>query len=155
MGHGELTAVPGKLLRLQKISDNPEKRPYPYPEQYRYWCENIKPFFSEKDDLVSVDLVHLGPGAPQLLDDVSDLLRQLDGAAPESDPDAERPESSRLPGLSEHLSKRREKFWGSRLARVEYGMLVDDMRVGMLSRPILIPISQNTADTPQAKRMAS
>ena len=116
-------------MRLQKVSDNPEKRPYPYPEQYRYWCENIKPLFSEKDDLVSVDLVHLGPGGSQLLDDVGDLLRLLDGASEKEQ--APRDSGRRLPGLSEHFSKRKEKFRESKLARVEYAMLVDDMRVGM------------------------
>lgn len=121
----------GKLLRLQKVPDNPEKRPYPYPEQYRYWREHIKPFFSDTDDLVSVDLVHLGPGGPQLLDDVSDLLRLLDDASEREQ--ASRDSGCTLPGLNEHVPKRKKKFRGSKLARVEYAMLVDDMRVGMFS----------------------
>ena len=117
------------------MPDNPEKRPYPYPEQYRYWRERIKPLFSEKDDLVSVELVHLGPGGPQLLDDVGDLLRVLDGTSSEKSRGVRVSESARLPGLNEHFSKRKEKFRGSRLARVEYAMLVDDMRVGRFPFP--------------------
>lgn len=130
-GYAETNSGIGKLLRLQKISDNPEKRPYPYPEQYRYWREKVKPLFSEKDDLVSVDLVHLGPGGSQLLDDVGDLLRLLDGASKKEH--APRDSGCGLPGLNEHFSKRKEKFRGSKLARVEYAMLVDDMRVGKFS----------------------
>lgn len=75
--------------------------------------------------------MHLGPGGSQLLDDVGDLLRLLDRASEkeQAPPDA----GSGLPGLNEHLSKRKEKFRGSKLARAEYAMLVDDMRVGTFS----------------------
>lgn len=134
-----LTGIPaGKLLRLQKVSDNPEKQPYPYPEQYRYWGERIKPLFSEKDDLVPVDLVHLGPAASRLVDDVDELLRLLDSASEDGAASVPR----KPLGLKDsHFSKRKMKFRGSRLARGEYGMLVEDMRVGMSTYPCPIPLT--------------
>lgn len=121
----------GKLLRLQKVSRQPEKQPYGYPEQYRYWRERIKPIFSEKEDLVNIDLVRLGPGGSKLLDDVDDLLEVLDEAA-SSRNGAPTDLVARPGALQEsHFQKRKKKFVGSRLARVEFGMLVDDMRIGV------------------------
>lgn len=120
----------GKLLRLQKVSGNPEKKPYPYPDQYRFWRERVKPLFSEKDELVPIDLVHLGDGADTLLDDIDELLGRLDRMAGSRMEGADA-ESQRLQEPDESLlPKRKTKFLGSRLARVEYGMVVDDMRVG-------------------------
>lgn len=79
-----------------------------------------------------VDLVHLGPAASQLIDDVDELLRLLDSASEEG--------AAKVPrkplGLKDsHFTKRKMKFRGSRLARGEYGMLVEDMRVGMSIYP--------------------
>ncbi|SPN98509.1 uncharacterized protein DNG_01554 [Cephalotrichum gorgonifer] len=124
----------GKLLRLQKVAENPEKQPYPYLVQYRYWRERIKPMFSDKDDLVPIDLVHLGSGASQILEDVDELLRLLDRASSEEVVDAvgqsQDSESWKLLGLNRsQFTRRKKKFVGSRLARVEHAMLVDDMRV--------------------------
>jgi len=114
-------------LRLQKDAAQPEKQPYGYPEQYRYWRERIQPIFvdQDKDDLVNIDLVRLGSGGSNLLDDVDHLLEMMDNVATGK-------KTASAPSKSSRIRKRKMKFVGSRLARVEFGMLVDDMRIGKL-----------------------
>jgi hypothetical protein len=88
--------------------------------------------FSEKDDLVNIDLVRLGPGGSNLLNDVDDLLALMDMTTSRSRdhaPPADIEVTLKAPEESQ-LKKRKKKFVGSRLARVEFGMLVDDMRIG-------------------------
>lgn len=95
--------------------------------------------------------MHLGPGGSQLLDDVGDLLRLLDGASEKQQ--TPRDSGYSLSGLNEHFFKRKKKFRGSKLARVEYAMLVDDMRVGMSFLIASLGTPANTAQ--KTKRTAS
>lgn len=66
------------------------------------------------------------------MNDVDDLLALMDMATSRSRdqaPPADIEATVKAPEESP-LKKRKKKFVGSRLARVEFGMLVDDMRIG-------------------------
>jgi hypothetical protein len=118
-------------LRLQKASDNPEKLPYPYPVQFRYWKDRVKPLFADKDDLVSHDLVYLGYDHC-IIERAEALLAAMDhvtnGGSSETLPDDLKAKIAHLDGPA--VGKRKKKFARSRLARVDHAILVEDMKVG-------------------------
>lgn len=93
---------PGRLLRVPKAGT----KAYPYRQTQAYWEEHIAPLF-DQSDLVGQSLVDLTG---------SDIVSHLNHILSEKD-------KVRSNGWS-----RRPEFIGSRVAEVDIGMLVEDMR---------------------------
>jgi hypothetical protein len=105
--------------------------------QCQYWKDCVKPLFADKDDLVSHDLVHLGYDH-DIIERVETLLAIMDhvtgGGSTETLRDDLKNKVSDLEGSA--IRKRKKRFAGSRLARVEHAILVEDMKVGMFGQKV-------------------
>ena len=99
--------------------------------QYQYWKDCVKPLFADKDDLVSHDLLYLGYDH-DIIERAEALLTIMDhvteGGSTDTLRDNLKNTISDLEGSA--IRKREKRFAGSRLARVEHAILVEDMKVG-------------------------
>ncbi|KAL1893868.1 Inositol-pentakisphosphate 2-kinase [Ceratocystis pirilliformis] len=166
----------GKLLRLQKASKHPENRPYPYATQHAYFQDHIVPLFPKANDLISHELVLLDRNnniinqAHALLDLMDQVSSNVQHSRNQHPPTPEMlhesaalihpdvlPEEQRERLGHSKIKRRNKQFIGSKLAYVEYGLLVEDMSINHDEDGILVEIKpkwllQSTSAPPASAR---